>query len=103
MDVTNQGINKVVDATTGLMVTAATNTPVLKNIVKIKVHSGFWDSYFASRLFIHSALRFELSKRPANVYFTGHSLGGALATYAALDFSLNSLPRIHEYLKFQEK
>ncbi len=38
VDVTNQGINKVVGATTGFVVTAASNTPGLKNIVKPHVH-----------------------------------------------------------------
>ncbi len=38
VDVTNQGINKVVGATTDLMVTAASNAPVLKGLVKPHVH-----------------------------------------------------------------
>lgn len=38
VDVTNQGINKVVGATTDLVVTAASKAPVLKNIVKPHVH-----------------------------------------------------------------
>ncbi len=38
VDVTNQGINKVVGATTGLMVSAASNAPVLNKIVKPHVH-----------------------------------------------------------------
>ncbi len=33
----------------------------------------------------------------------GHSLGGALATFAALDVSLHTIPRVNAWLKHQEK
>ncbi len=63
--------------------------------------SGFWEAYCTVRGFIHTVLRQELAARPAHVYCTGHSLGGALATIASLDLSLHSLPRINKYLKAQ--
>lgn len=47
-------------------------------------------------------LRRELTREPAHVCFTGHSLGGALATLAALDFKINSLPRIDAFMKSQQ-
>jgi hypothetical protein len=68
---------------------------------------------------VHAVLRRELSVTPGEVYFTGHSLGieqrcainaitnlfknsailgGALATLAALDFVINSQPRLNYYL-----
>ena len=36
------------------------------------------------RSFIHANLRMELVREPTAVFFTGHSLGGALATFCAL-------------------
>eukprot|EP01035_Chromulina_nebulosa_P018490 gene18490-24205_t len=86
--------NQVVDTATGLLVDAAKGavsiTPGLNIILKSYVHSGFWESYEVARGFIHAILRRELVKEPADVMFTGHSLGGALATYAALDVMIAS-------------
>lgn len=90
--------NLVVDG----MITSASNTPVLRTIVKPHVHSGFWSAYEVVRPFIHTILRRELSKNPsAQVYFCGHSLGGALATFAAMDVTIHTLPRINAYLKYK--
>lgn len=100
---TNQGIDLVFGATTGVVTTAARNTPGLKKFVTPNVHAGFYEAYTVVRGFLHGVLRAELMKNPTTVIFTGHSLGGALATYAALDFKLNSLPRIQAYLKYQAK
>ena len=74
-------------------------------------------------LFYSAVVRRELSVQPSEVFFTGHSLGifiiscchnqsmvlkivdilflvgGAIATLAALDVSINSIPRINAYLK----
>lgn len=62
---------------------------------------GFWEAYECStRIQLHAILRRELSQEPADIIFTGHSLGGAIATYAALDFSLHSLPRIKSHLRY---
>ena len=44
-------------------------------------------------------VRKELTARPAHLYVTGHSLGGALATFAAFDLSVHSIPRINASLK----
>jgi predicted lipase len=65
--------------------------------------SGFWEVYLHAREFIHAILRRELSQNPTTVYFSGHSLGGALATFAALDVSINTVPRVNAWLKHQEK
>lgn len=35
------------------------------------------------------------------MFCTGHSLGGALATIAALDIKLHTLPRVNAFLKYQ--
>jgi putative lipase involved disintegration of autophagic bodies len=61
--------------------------------------SGFWNAYLTIREFIHLTLRRELLERPAHVYFTGHSLGGALASLAALDVSINTIPRVNAYFR----
>lgn len=100
---TNQGIHAVVDATADLMVTAASSTPMLKSIVLPYVHSGFWEAYSVVRGFLHGKLRQELMRNPTTVVFTGHSLGGALATYAALDISMHTIPRVNAYLKHHAK
>ena len=55
------------------------------------------------RDFIHSIIRRELKYNPTTLFFTGHSLGGALATYAALDVTIHTLPRVNKYLKHQCK
>jgi predicted lipase len=103
VDATGVMTGAVVDATTDLVVTATSITPVLKNIVKMNVHSGFWDAYMQARTFVHSTLRRELVKTPTSVFFTGHSLGGALCTFAAIDVSLHSIPRVTKYLMYQDK
>lgn len=64
-------------------------------------HSGFWEAYCTVRSFIHTVIRQELSARPAHIYCTGHSLGGALATIASLDLVIHTIPRINKYLKIQ--
>lgn len=66
-------------------------------------HSGFWDAYSCVRCFLHAVIRREyanasLGELP-HLYFTGHSLGGALATLASVDVTLNSMPRIKKYLE----
>ena len=67
------------------------------------LYSGFWEAYEHVREFIHAILRRELSRNPTTVFFTGHSLGGALATFAALDVTLHTVPRVNAWLKHQER
>lgn len=62
------------------------------------IHTGFWDAYQTVRDSLHLALRQALIEHPAQLHFTGHSLGGSLSTIAALDFKLHSLPRVNKYL-----
>lgn len=52
----------------------------------IKVHAGFIESYKSIREELHK--RFKESKKD-KVFITGHSLGGALTTLAAVDFEYN--------------
>lgn len=89
-----------VDATTGLIKSAAYVTPGLKKSVASFVHSGFYEAYEGTREFVHRVLRRELGESPAaSVFFTGHSLGGALATFAAIDVRMHTLPRVNAWLK----
>ena len=53
------------------------------------------------REFVHKVVRQELKRSPSQLYFTGHSLGGALATLAAADVTVNTLPRVNHYLRCQ--
>jgi len=57
-----------------------------------KVHSGFWRAYASVRAALHATLAAGCcgSAEGWEVQFTGHSLGGALASLAALDTSLKS-------------
>lgn len=89
-----------VDGATGLIKSAAYKTPWLKTTVAPFVHSGFYEAYEVTREFVHRVLRRELSESPAaSVFFTGHSLGGAIATFAAMDVRLHTLPRVNAWLK----
>jgi hypothetical protein len=94
--------NTVLDATSELLTAAVAHTPGISTTLQTFVHSGFWNSYSAVREFIHIKLRETLSENPSQVFFTGHSLGGALATFAALDFSIHSLDRINKYIRHRK-
>ena len=60
--------------------------------------SGFWEAYAVVRDDLHAIVRRELKSRPAQLYFAGHSLGGALATLAAVDCAIHTVPRVNAYL-----
>ncbi len=91
---------KIVDTTSGILYTAASHTPMLAQMVKVRVHAGHYHAYEVIRKQLHMSLRKILESAPGyHVYFTGHSLGGSLATLASMDFVLNSLPRISHYLQ----
>lgn len=52
----------------------------------VKVHGGILDAYVAMKDEIRDSVRSYLHKHPsANIFVTGHSLGGALADLAAAD------------------
>ena len=97
-----EATNTVMDATSELLTAAVAHTPGISETLQTNVHSGFWNSYFAVREFVHLKLREILALNPSKVLFTGHSLGGALATFAAIDFSIHSLTRINKYVRHRK-
>lgn len=99
--VAHRAASKAVGATTGILTAAASHTPGLEDRIQTSLHSGFWEAYLTVRGFIHTVIRQELAARPAHVYCTGHSLGGALATIASLDLAIHTIPRINKYLRAQ--
>jgi predicted lipase len=55
----------------------------------IKIHAGFEDGYSFIRSAIQSSLAKVVSRLPEyKIVFTGHSLGGAMAEIAAIDFHM---------------
>ena len=63
-----------------------------------RVHAGFWEAYSAIRIELYRAIAkalvditsdLDIKPKKFRLYFTGHSLGGALATLACLDISMN--------------
>ena len=54
------------------------------------VHSGFWKSYVSVEDTLLKTIRLHQNNQQ-KILITGHSLGGALAVLAALDFSLHQL------------
>jgi len=58
------------------------------NVPGATVHAGFYDTYVSVRAAVRSAVTLLVNQtKPAKVIFTGHSLGAALATLAAVDIT----------------
>jgi len=55
-----------------------------------RVHRGFGAAYTSISKQVLSAIIEEYERDPRPIFFTGHSLGGALATLCALDFALRN-------------
>ena len=58
-----------------------------EDVIGSQVHSGFYTAYTAVRTQVISAVKNLLDAHGVNtpILFTGHSLGGALATFAIID------------------
>jgi len=79
---------------TAAEVTRIDRIPVLKHTLVGHVHSGFWSAYCGVREDLHRYLRRYLKIKEYQIFFTGHSQGGALASLAAMDFMLHSAEKI---------
>lgn len=59
-----------------------------KSFQRAKVHSGFVEAYNSIREELIPVIATLLREKNRPIFFTGHSLGGALATLSSLDVSL---------------
>jgi Lipase (class 3) len=79
---------KLPDFLTDLYAAGADWTLQDGTVIPDSVHAGFGAAYYAVRSRLWDVLSADLDPSSgARVYFTGHSLGGALATLAALDLA----------------
>eukprot|EP00162_Nutomonas_longa_P021708 comp4677_c0_seq2/m.3466 comp4677_c0_seq2/g.3466 ORF comp4677_c0_seq2/g.3466 comp4677_c0_seq2/m.3466 type:complete len:179 (-) comp4677_c0_seq2:2-538(-) len=62
--------------------------PYLPNIAGVGVHTGFRDSYVSMQAEVHTSIKNLLQQYPsAEVFVTGHSLGGAQAMLCSFDLA----------------
>jgi hypothetical protein len=124
-----QQVNSAYNATTGMAMSAAKSTPGLRTLVESRVHKGFWTAYQGVRCRIHAIVRRECRNEYTStqafnttststgngnnnedgvpslleVVTVGHSLGGALATFCALDIATHTAPRVKAYRQRQRQ
>jgi len=63
------------------------------------IHSGFLEAYLSIRNQIALEVAKHLLKNPSDVYFTGHSMGGALAHIAMYDFTSTIIPHLNGHIE----
>ncbi|ETV95651.1 hypothetical protein H310_11071 [Aphanomyces invadans] len=64
---------------------------------KTRVHVGFWSAYITVQQQLKRVLRDTIKNMgDVQIYFTGHSLGGALATLAAFDIATDATFNLNE-------
>lgn len=68
--------------------------PYMRRLLRGHVHQGFWEAYLPVREQVAQLVYRALVQRHGRVFVTGHSLGGALGTLAALDLAINTLPKV---------
>jgi len=76
-------------------VTRLNRIPGLKHVLVGYVHTGFWDAYASVRERLHRVIRKYLMEEEYQLFVTGHSLGGALASLASMDLSVHTLPLVN--------
>lgn len=69
----------------------------IRSIFKAKAHQGFFNSYISVRDELLKIIDDQLIEKDYHIYLTGHSLGGALATLAALDLQVKTKAKITNY------
>ncbi|GMH51830.1 hypothetical protein TL16_g01096 [Triparma laevis f. inornata] len=72
---------------------------VTENLGFTGIHGGFAEAYESIRPDLMQHVAKELLENPADVYVTGHSLGGALAHICAYDLASNVLPKLNKTLE----
>lgn len=77
-------------------------TATLNDVTQICVHRGFWKAYLLLRRELHTVIRSFL-REGDRLLFTGHSLGGALATLAAVDILNHTVKPFNEELERRAK
>jgi len=76
-------------------ITRLNRIPGLKHALIGYVHTGFWEAYSCVREQIHRTVRQYLMEDDYQLFLTGHSLGGALASLAALDLMVHTIPKVN--------
>jgi len=90
------GVDFVIDELeTAADLTRINRIPVLKHALTGYVHTGFWEAYSCIRVDLHKSLRRHLLESEDQLFLTGHSLGGALASFAAMDIAIHLLPKVN--------
>jgi len=79
---------RAVDVFPNLNFDVEVTVDVVEGVVFARVHRGFATAYLSIAKEVIERIMEEYEKAPRPIFFTGHSLGGALATICALDFAL---------------
>jgi len=87
-----RGTSNIVQLLNELALSAGVNFNLCPNVHGAKALFYFNAAYIKIRDGLQSHIQYLKKMRPDyDIYFTGHSLGGALATLASLDFTCNGI------------
>ncbi len=92
-----RGTESIIDFFTDILIVKVPFPPTRRWFFKPKAHFGFVNSYNGIKNQLLDLVSTLLLDRPYEVYVTGHSLGGALATLAALDIRERFRPHVCVY------
>ncbi|MFW9993125.1 MAG: lipase family protein [Candidatus Odinarchaeota archaeon] len=83
-----RGTSSVQDLLTDIIILQTIYPPTRRLFFKPRVHAGFLEAYKSVKKEIHAHLNTLFSEQGSSrLFVTGHSLGGALATIAAVDLN----------------
>ncbi len=92
-----RGTESIVDFFTDILIVKTPFPPTKRWFFKPKAHFGFVNSYEGVKKQLLDLISTLLLSKPYEVYITGHSLGGALATLAAIDIRERFRPHVCVY------